>query len=64
MSTYFRVRCDYPCEEDGPQIGRMAGGMTFADPQLNEHKNGIPAGDTLAAFLIQHEYCELKLVHE
>jgi hypothetical protein len=61
MSSYWAVECE-TCEVIGPQIGRTAGGMTFADPQLSELEE--VGGIYLAGFLIKHGYHELRLRSE
>lgn len=51
MSTVFTVRCETD-NEDGPKLQRKAGGSGLLDKAA------------WSAFLIEHEYHELTLVHE
>lgn len=51
MSTVFDAVCD-TCEERGPQIQRKPAGTTLL------------LKDEWSAFLIEHEYHDLRLVHE
>lgn len=61
MSTHFTVRCDIH-DVSGPDIRRSAGATVF-----------MPSGDSMdeddareewAEFLIEHEWCELRLKRE
>jgi hypothetical protein len=53
MSAVFTIVCN-TCEKRGPQIHRKPGGVEVIGDK------GEPSG----AFLIEHEWCDLRLVHE
>jgi hypothetical protein len=60
------VRCETH-EVDGPQLARTAGGMLFtgaAEDRGTPRADGDAAMAHWAEFLIEHEYCELRLAHE
>lgn len=62
MSSVFTIRCEH-CEVDGPKVRRSAGGTVLLDPVVSTLDPPDPA-PTWSAFLIEHEYHELRLVHE
>lgn len=52
MSTIFDAYCAEPCEEYGPKLRRGAGGTGLIEPT------------EWAAWLIEHEHHDLRLIHE
>lgn len=67
MSTHFTIYCETD-DVMGPQVRRGAGGVGLLTSTGEAYESALPeppdTQGSWAHFLIEHEFCELRLLRE